>query len=838
MSINTSEAPALYSGKSKYALFILPALYGFLLFLFYYQVKFFFTTGPDPVYAYLINGTNLASGNFDVGHFDHPGTPVQWLAALIVFIAHLFFDKGQINESVISNPEFYLGACTTILTSLLMLSVFAGGRLILKHTGNITIALLFQLVPITWYASVFYIVKIIPESLLIICLSYYTAFLFVLCYKRNYFPESPFSNKSFLLFFSFISALLLTTKITCLPLLIIPLFFIKGMPKKFLYATLTIVFALLIIYPVWSKFPKMLEWFNNLATHSGTYGQGKKEMIDKTVYFSNLVRLLTDELFFGIGYVLILIAAITGWVKKKRSNDFYKLTLAIWMVCSFQLILVAKHFGHHYMLASKLMILPGVIAAYLALINAKPNKLWGYCILLVCSVWLVFKTAQNAMSFKGGNKIYESYLSAKKYDNIPKIITTGFQGACFPESALNFASYYGGDYFYTSNYFIRKRYPNSYFYLMHLPANVIKKLEINLSPFQFFRDKPKVLVYFIQMDKRDEQEVLNKMTAGLDSIVKNIRLEEFNENTQESFYIIEIDTLKAKSFYANKIELNYNFESTNSEKTLFTPASGDIYIGEAAIASEEKHYSGMHSIKILPGQYACCYTFEVSPGDEFDISVKHNSSDKPVGITLSSNPAGAYENNFESITEIHENGWKTSRMQALIPANFQGNKLNFCLYYFGSQLCYADDLNIVISKSGKHNKMVSPTPEDLHKFIIKADDGNYITLTQDFHLVANQPDSSKAEVFEKVDLGNGLIAIKASNGKFVCDERNENSGLIANREVAQNWETFRIIGNLKSLNIQSSTGMFVCADHGSNNMVIANKPKASSWETFELIKKQ
>ncbi len=244
------EALPSYTGKSKYALFILPVFYGFLFYLFYSLSRSFFTTMPDPTYVYLINGTNLASGNFDVGHFDHPGTPVQWLVALVVFITHIFVDSNPINESVLVQPELYLRACATALILLLIFSVYASGRLILKHTGNIITALLFQLIPICAYGTAYYLIRPMPEALIIIYLSYYPAFLYVLCYTKNNFPDSSFANKNFFWFFCLASALLVTTKITCIPFMVIPLFFINGFSKKILYIIASFALATLIIFPV------------------------------------------------------------------------------------------------------------------------------------------------------------------------------------------------------------------------------------------------------------------------------------------------------------------------------------------------------------------------------------------------------------------------------------------------------------------------------------------------------------------------------------------------------------------------------------------------------------
>ncbi|HPR60421.1 MAG TPA: hypothetical protein PLF35_05725, partial [Prolixibacteraceae bacterium] len=65
----------------------------------------------DPEYPYLINGLNCALLKFNrIGHFDHPGTPLQLFCGLTIRIVHVFAGKGAIAVDVISRPDFYLNS--------------------------------------------------------------------------------------------------------------------------------------------------------------------------------------------------------------------------------------------------------------------------------------------------------------------------------------------------------------------------------------------------------------------------------------------------------------------------------------------------------------------------------------------------------------------------------------------------------------------------------------------------------------------------------------------------------------------------------------------------------
>ncbi|MCW3103494.1 MAG: conserved rane protein of unknown function [Bacteroidetes bacterium] len=835
-----AQSPDRKRSSQNYALLVLPLVFCLLWLYCYYQSKTFFCTYPDSTYIYLINGTNIASGNSAIGHFDNPGTPVHLLGALVIYIVHLFSGKGIAYEDVLADPEFYLRFCAGTFGLLLLLSIYLSARFILKHTGNLLLALFFQLLPVCSFFTVHYLllVRMCPENLIIAVLLGYYAFLWVLCYKRDKFPESAFSRRSHLLLFSFVSALLVTTKMTCLPFLIIPLFFLPKFSQKAWYALLTLVLGAIMIYPIWPKLPEMYNWFTRLATHSGRYGQGA-EGVSADTLTSNLVKLFQHDLFFSAGYFILIGGLITGLLKKKQKENFYRLMLGAFIVCTVQLALASKQFGYHYLIASQMLIIPALAAMYYVMDRPQPRKA-GYVLFGLCLAIFGFKVSEGLRPYKETNKIYESSLEAKKYKDVPKIITTGFQGACFIESGIRFGASYGGGAYHNTNFFLRRQYPNSYFYDIQEPRNLIWKWDMRLSPEQFFVGKPQVLVYFIQMQESEELNVLKKITAGLDSIVKNIRLEKYNEATGERFYMLEIDTVKARPHYAEALQYKYDFEKQDDAHSVFLSSPGSPAIGEATLASTEKHVSGMHSIKIPPGQYTCCTSFDAAPGDAFDISVKSHTPDRPIGITLSgvTHPE-FFDNNCEVITSDAGDGWQLINLKAVVPVESPLQKVNFCLYYFGYGAGYADDLNITICKSNKVKE--EPVPAGLaevRKFILKASGGNYIALGEGMQLAAIEPDAAKAEVFEKVELADGSFALKASNGMFVCDVRNKGSVLVADRKEAREWESFRFIGTgLSAVNIKSSYGMFVCADHSTDEKLSADKIRPSTWETFELIKK-
>lgn len=74
------------------------AIVPLLLFIFMLfrleELHAFFQGWIDPVYVYLMNGLTFALGSNDIGHVDHPGTPLQLLIALIITIVGWFHSPG------------------------------------------------------------------------------------------------------------------------------------------------------------------------------------------------------------------------------------------------------------------------------------------------------------------------------------------------------------------------------------------------------------------------------------------------------------------------------------------------------------------------------------------------------------------------------------------------------------------------------------------------------------------------------------------------------------------------------------------------------------------------
>jgi hypothetical protein len=370
-------------------------------------------------------------------------------------------------------------------------------------------------------------------------------------------------------------------------------------------------------------------------------------------------------------------------ILKKWRNPDYKLLLVLGIVITLQGMLTIKHYSYHYLLPSQLLIIPGVLAAWATFIKFKPSRILLFGIPLVCGVWLLYNTFQSATIFKNGNRMYESGEIARKYSDMPRIITTAFQESSFVESALHYATSYAGKYPYMYFYILRTKYPHSYFY--DLSTLTLKWFERNITIPELFEKYPRLLIYLPNMEETAAKNTINRIIAGNESVVSSITLDDYNKATGERFYILSIDTSKTQHHFSEKEIVKYDFEQ-----------QGQDY---SALLSSDRHTSGFNSIRLVKDQYACCRTFAVKPGDKVEISVNNYATGRrPGGISLTSPSPGFFDKTSESIEYDYKSGWKKLLCTGTIPDNYPDKEVKFCLFNWGDKPTWFDDLSIVISK--------------------------------------------------------------------------------------------------------------------------------------------
>ena len=121
---------------------------------------------------------------------------------------------------------------------------------------------------------------------------------------------------------------------------------------------------------------------------------------------------------------------------------------------------------------------------------------------------------------------------------------------------------------------------------------------------------------------------------------------------------------------------------------------------------------------------------------------------------------------------------------------------------------------------------------------LRASNGKYVCADGGggHRLIADRDWIGAWETFKLIDLGDGNVALQANNGQYVCAEGGGGSSVVADRSHFDAWETFKLIdlGN-GDVALQTNNNKYVCAEVGSSKQVVANRDTRGAWETFKLI---
>jgi hypothetical protein len=130
--------------------------------------------------------------------------------------------------------------------------------------------------------------------------------------------------------------------------------------------------------------------------------------------------------------------------------------------------------------------------------------------------------------------------------------------------------------------------------------------------------------------------------------------------------------------------------------------------------------------------------------------------------------------------------------------------------------------------------------DKLHPFpqiALRAYNGQFLNVGIDGKTITADRDAVGGwETFERIPLGQGLIALRAANGLYVCAENGGGGPVVANRVAIGEWETFREqdLGT-GGIALQAHNGKWVCAENAGGQPLVANRDQALGWETFAMV---
>lgn len=340
-----------------FILLILPAVLVFTAATLHYsQGPYWISYNSDPEYLYLLKSLALTELK-QSGTTGNPGTTLQILGAAVLKITYALdpSKKDSLEFTVLRNPELYLTVINTVLVAFNTLLLFILGIVAFNLTKNIWLSLLMQISPFFSNAILTNALpRISAEPLLLFTVLLFELTLIKIAFSKNL---SESAHK-YMIILALISGFGVATKITFIPLLIIPFFILPKLRNKIGFLFLTIFSFMLWTLPIFSQYKILFNWYYKIFTHTGYYGLGAPGIIDLGIYLQNIMNIfMRNPLFFLIlllsfGFILTFGIPLAKNASRKNpwQDIIFRILEAVTIAQLFAVLIVAKHFTDRYLL--------------------------------------------------------------------------------------------------------------------------------------------------------------------------------------------------------------------------------------------------------------------------------------------------------------------------------------------------------------------------------------------------------------------------------------------------------------------------------------------------------
>jgi hypothetical protein len=274
---------------------------------------YFWTPNQDPDYAYLANSLVLTLFQAP-RHTDHPGTPLQMLGAIAIWVGHFWrslFNPALPKDAatdVLTDPEPFLHLINFALLLLTAIALFALGYAVYRFSQNLILMLIAQISP-------FLMIQThlggepsrVSPDVLVFCISQLLALVLI----RYLYTDGAGRSRKFALQLGSVIGLGMATKVTFIPMF---LFFLlpRGWKLKAWALGAMILTFLMATLPIITEYGRMLRWLTGIATHTGAYGGGDVGLVDSSTVARNAYLLVTRNLVF-FGFLLVASIAAIGF---------------------------------------------------------------------------------------------------------------------------------------------------------------------------------------------------------------------------------------------------------------------------------------------------------------------------------------------------------------------------------------------------------------------------------------------------------------------------------------------------------------------------------------------
>jgi hypothetical protein len=285
----------------------------------------------DPDYAYLLNGLGLLTLH-SPGHYDHPGTTVQIIAALVTLPAWLLslplYGMSGLVSAVLSHPEFFLRVINIVLIVADAAAAFYMGWRI-RGATNLTAALAAQFSVLLSFSVMIGLNRVTPEPLLLASSLALAGYLAPAVLQPEHFRQT----RAYAWRLGALLGFALVTKITALPLLI-AVFFLEDRRLRLAAAAAGVLTGLLLTLPIVIHYPHLAKWFVRLFIHTEAYGGGQVGVPAASSLWHGIRSLLgqTPEIFVAFGFYVLLFPLWRGPTRRVIAICAAILALGILMV--------------------------------------------------------------------------------------------------------------------------------------------------------------------------------------------------------------------------------------------------------------------------------------------------------------------------------------------------------------------------------------------------------------------------------------------------------------------------------------------------------------------------
>ncbi|MFC1848572.1 hypothetical protein ACFL27_00045 [candidate division CSSED10-310 bacterium] len=461
----------------------------------------------DPEYQYLLNSLNLAHMK-PVGLVEHPGTTVQSMGALILRTVHLlrFSSQADLKTDVLTNPEFYLAKIIRVFLGLNTVMLLILGLVTFWLTKSILSSLLVQTAPFFPHileGFLFCLMTIRPESFLLLSSLLFLITLILFINKdtekiNHYFSHSRYLGKLspdwvFTICFSIVSGFGMATKVTFIPLLVIPLIILPRYRYRITYVLGTALCFIFFTLPIIKEYDVVFSWFFSVFTHFGVHGLGPKKIIEPLEYLSNMKFILFYNGFLSIILfcslcILVIGSIVPRFRKVSAQSVVFRILFAVSISQLLGIIIVAKHYrgfpDNYYLIPvltlSGIMLL--LIINYLGQLGLdfgikgtgtlRKDKT-GIVIFRIKSTWVVALIIMTCLFNSRKSEIIGFYqwklrlaehifkITHKVENDYKDYARIYYLGSSAPAIALAYGDSSARRYY---SRFLQKLYPNVYFY--------------------------------------------------------------------------------------------------------------------------------------------------------------------------------------------------------------------------------------------------------------------------------------------------------------------------------------------------------------------------------------